>query len=308
MKILITGGNGFLGRNIVPLFEKTNNTIFSPSRLDLNLLWPLTQITKVVVEFNPDIILHLAAECGGILANSKDPVSYLTKNITMGQNIYECARILNINTVHTLGSVCSYPKFCPLPFKEEDLWNGYPEETNAPYGIAKRVLLMLAQTYREKYGIGGSFIIPANMYGEHDHFDTIFGHVIPALIKKATNAKLNNTDMECWGSGNATRQFLYVKDAANIIRDAVLQNVDENLPINIGSGCEISMTTLAQKIADMVGFTGNIVFNGKVSDGQPRRFLDCTRQNSILNVVDFTSFDDGLRKTIDFYNLFHRSE
>jgi GDP-L-fucose synthase len=247
----------------------------------------------------------MAAVCGGILANKNSPADFLHKNLDMASNIFHAARKVGCRNVYTLGSVCAYPKHCKTPFMEEDLWNGYPEETNAPYGIAKRTLLMLGNTYREQYGIGGAHLIPVNMYGEHDHFDPVNSHVIPALIRKFDDAVTNGKKMvECWGTGQATREFLYAGDAAQAIVKAVESGLSTDLPINLGRGEDISIKDLALLIGKLTGFDADdavIKFNGEVSDGQPKRLLSTYRASKLLGWTAGTHLEDGLRCTIDWY-------
>lgn len=302
MKILVTGGTGFLGNHLMS--RLSGHDLWAPSRKELNVL--ASECIWDIVSYRPDVILHMAALCGGILANKNSPADFLHKNVDMASNIFCSAKALKLSgtnvMVYTLGSVCAYPKFCPVPFKEDDLWNGYPEETNAPYGMAKRLQLLLGQTYRQQYGIGGAHLIPVNMYGEYDHFDLTNSHVIPALIRKFDNAidKALPT-VECWGTGEATREFLYAGDAAEAITKAITSGFDTDLPINLGTGKDISIKDLAALIGQLTGFQGEIVFNGAVSDGQPKRMLDVSRAREMLDWTAKTEFQEGLRKTIEWY-------
>lgn len=311
MRILITGANGFLGNHVLPkiyelLEEQGIPEVFAPNSRTLNLL-DRQQTVDYITAIAPDTILHMAAVCGGILANKNSPADFLHKNIDMVSNLYHAAHKVGCTKIYSLGSVCAYPKFCPTPFNEDNLWNGYPEETNAPYGVAKRVSLMMHQTYREQYNFKGAHLIPVNLYGEHDHFDLTNSHVIPALIRKfLTAVQYDLSHVECWGTGEATREFLYAGDAAEAISKAVLSGFDSEQPINLGTGYEISIKELANLIKELTGFEGEIAFNGAVSDGQPKRMLDVSRAKNLLGWTANTSFKDGLRKTILWYrdNIF----
>lgn len=304
MRILITGGNGFLGKHIQKRFQDPTHVVLSPSSKALDLT-NRNDTERVIREFQPDSILHMAALCGGILANKNSPADFLHVNVDMASNLFYAAKEAGCTRIYTLGSVCSYPKHCPVPFKEDNLWNGYPEETNAPYGMAKRLLLMLSQTYREQYGFSGAHLIPVNMYGEHDRFDLINSHVIPALIRKFVNAHEHEVSLvDVWGTGEATREFLYVGDAAEAISKAVLTNFDYSMPINLGTGTDIKIYSLAFLINDLVGYDGIINFTGEVSDGQPKRMLDVTRAKELLGWSAKTELRDGLIRTIEWYKKY----
>ena len=291
MRIFITGGTGFLGKHVFEEFSK--NETFAPSSKEVDCL-EAKELNYFVYKYKPDVILHMAASCGGILANQNSPADFLRDNTQMALNIYEAARNNDIKYVYSLGSVCMYPKFCPVPFKEDDIWNGPAEETNFPYGQAKRTLLMLSQTYRNQYEIKGAHLIPVNLYGPYDHFDLTNSHVIPALINKFTNASKNNLPfVECWGSGEATREFLFAEDAAEAISKTVLTGFDSNLPINLGTGTDISIKDLASLIKELTEFKGDIKFTGEVSDGQPKRLLDVSRAKKLLNWTAKTSLRKG---------------
>lgn len=300
--ILVTGGTGFLGRHVQEKFkrhEKDFNIRYEGSRYNLCS----EASTKELFDLcRPDIVVHMAAVCGGILANKNAPADFLTKNLQMGINIFESARKFNVKNVYTLGSACSYPKFCKAPFHESYLWNGYPEETNAPYGISKRALLMMSKTYREQYGVEGMHLIPVNLYGEHDHFDLVNSHVIPALINKFVGAVKNNyKNVDCWGDGEVTREFIYAGDAARAIVHVATKQLDYVDPVNIGTGKSISIKDLAKMIASIVGYKGKITFTNEVSSGQPFRRLDVRRAEEILDFKATTSLLDGLRLTVDWY-------
>lgn len=306
MRVLITGANGFLGNHVLPqihdlLKNYEASDVFAPTSRTLNLL-DRNLTTEYISQIKPNAILHMAAVCGGILANKNSPADFLHKNIDMASNLYHAAQKAECTKIYSLGSVCAYPKYCPIPFNEDNLWNGYPEETNAPYGVAKRVLLMMHQTYREQYGFMGAHLIPVNLYGEHDHFDLVNSHVIPALINKFENAVSNNLPyVECWGTGEATREFLYAGDAAQAISKAVVSGFDSAQPINLGTGQEISIKNLSTLIKNITGYRGEIVFNGTVSDGQPKRMLDVTKAKELLGWQAETSLKEGLQKTLEWF-------
>lgn len=301
MKLLITGATGFLGKHLLSRLKATKIDLWAPSSKELDLT-DSPNAMNGIWRFKPDIILHMAAVCGGILANQNSPADFLHKNVDMASTIFHAAKLNECKRVYTLGSVCAYPKFCPTPFKEDDIWNGYPEETNAPYGMAKRLQLLLSQTYRQQYDIGGAHLIPVNQYGEHDHFDLTTSHVIPALIRKFITAIDQHLPfVECWGSGEATREFLYAGDTAEALAKVILTGFDNELPINLGSGKEISIKDLASLIAALTKYQGEIVFNGNVSDGQPKRLLDVSRAKKLLDWTANTTLLEGLNRTITWY-------
>lgn len=301
MKVLITGGTGFLGKHLVKQLEIEHQVIAPPSKA-FNLLDPNVRLSSIWLE-KPDAVLHMAAKCGGILKNKNSPADFIRDNTQMALNIYECVRFHKIPFIYSLGSVCMYPKYTQVPFREDDIWKNYPEETNAPYGISKRTLMMLGQTYREQYGIKGAHLIPTNLYGEHDHFDLTNSHVIPALIRKFDTAMTNNLPtVECWGSGTgATREFLNAHDAAEAITKAITMRLDTELPINLGTGKETSIYKLAYLIKELTGYQGDVVFTGEVSDGQPRRCLDVSRAKAFINWEASIDLRAGLLKTIEWY-------
>lgn len=300
-RIFITGGKSFLGRHLLPLLREANVEYWGPSSKSVDLL-KCEELNLAVEDYRPTGILHMAAKCGGILANKNSPADFLRDNTQMALNIYEVARKYQVPNVYSLGSVCAYPKYCPVPFKESDIWNGAAEETNFPYGQAKRTLLMLSQTYRTQYGIKGAHFIPVNMYGEHDHFDLTNSHVIPALIRKFVEAKDENApEVKCWGTGNATREFLYAGDTAKALLKALTESFDHPEPINLGVGEDISINDLAFLIKHLVGYQGEIVFDGSVSDGQPKRMLDVSRAKELLDWTASTQLVEGLERTIKWY-------
>lgn len=305
-QILITGGGGFLGKNLQRYIKKHKlNKIYNflfPSSKEFNCL-DLTNMHQYV-ESKIDVIVHMAAKCGGILANKNSPADFIRDNTQMALNIYEFARHQEVKTVYSLGSVCSYPLNCPIPFKEKDLWNGAAEPTNFPYGQSKRTLLMLGQTYREQYGIGGAHLIPANMMGEFDNFDLTTSHVIPALIHKFINAKEKNLpEVNVWGDGSASREFLFAEDCCEAIIKSIQIELNERDPINIGNGKEVVISDLAELIKTLVGFEGSIVYTGEVSNGQPRRCLDVSGAEKLLGWKAKTPLTDSLSKVINYYNL-----
>jgi len=306
-KILITGANGFLGRHLVEELETNgyDNILGHPGT---GLIGDFRQqdYTEEYVKFRrPDCIIHLAARVGGIGANQMYPGQFIYENLIMGANLVEAARKSNVSKFISMGTVCMYPKFTTVPFKEEDLWCGYPEETNAPYGIAKKTLMELIHAYRKQYEFNGITLIPTNLYGPGDNFNDATSHVIPALIKKIKKAVENNSkEVVVWGSGSPTREFLYVKDCARAIRLA-MENYSEDAPVNIGTGQEIAIKDLVLKIRAAMGFSGEVVFDTSKPDGQPRRCLNVDRAKQ-FGFEAQVSLDDGLKKTIDWYKDFIR--
>lgn len=300
-RIVVTGGSGFLGSHVVDkLRERGTRDIFIPRSSEYNLTKD-EAIIRLYKEARPDIIIHLAAVVGGIGANRENPGRFFYENLIMGTQLIEQARLFGIKKFVAIGTICAYPKFTPVPFKEEDLWNGYPEETNAPYGIAKKAMLVQLQAYRDQYGFNGIYLLPVNLYGPRDNFDPKISHVIPALIKKCIDA-IRNGDEEIvvWGTGKATREFLYAEDAAEGIILAA-EKYDGPEPVNLGAGFEISIRDLVHKIAEISGFKGKIVWDSTKPDGQPRRMLDTSRAESYFGFKAKTSFDDGLKKTVGWY-------
>lgn len=311
-RIVVTGAgkNGFLGWHVKKAFKPYEASGPQDGGLHYILytgreydLVSYSSTKAMFLDLKPDVVVHMAAICGGILANKNAPADFLWKNTQMGINIYNAAREFGCKRIYTLGSVCSYPMYCQTPFKEDDLFNGFPEPSNAPYGQSKRTLFMLGNAYRDQYEIGGAHLIPGNMFGEKDHFDLVNSHVIPALINKFTNAVEKNLEsVDVWGTGAATREFLYAGDCAEAIVKAVISGLDTPLPINIGTGVDISIRDLAFKLGDLIGFKGKIEFTGEVSDGQPKRRLSVERAKELLEFEASTSLDDGLKKTIEWYN------
>jgi GDP-L-fucose synthase len=300
-RIILTGGAGFLGRFVEKkLNERGCGGIFIPHIEEYDLRDP-ENIRRMYKDAGADIVIHLAAVVGGIGANRENPGSFFYDNLVMGVHLIEEARKNNIEKFVAIGTICAYPKYTPVPFKEEDLWNGYPEETNAPYGIAKKMLLVQSQAYRQQYGFNSIFLLPVNLYGAGDNFDPKSSHVIPALIKKFYEAKINNEKkVIVWGTGSATREFLYVEDCAEAIVLAA-EKYDKPDPVNIGAGFEISIKELAYKIKDIVEYNGKVVWDTTKPDGQPRRCLDTTKAEMEFGFKAKTGFDEGLRKTISWY-------
>jgi len=301
-KILITGANGFLGKYLLKnLLEKRKvpkENLFLPSFKELDLR-KLENCEKAVQ--GQDIVIHLAAKVGGIGLNQAIPGEMFYDNAIMGIQLIESARQANVKKFVTLGTICCYPKFTPVPFKEDNLWDGYPEETNAPYGLAKKMLLVQEQAYRQQYGFNSIFLMPINLYGPGDNFGERVSHVIPALIKKIYEAKKQNKNyIDSWGTGKATRGFLYVEDAAEGILSAA-EKYDKSEPINLGSDMEISIKDLAELICKLMDFKGEIRWDATKPDGQPRRCLDVSRAEKEFGFKAKTSFEEGLKKTIKWY-------
>ena len=297
--VVVTGGYGFLGGHLVTkLSELKPKKIFVPKRKD----YDLRDYKSCLKAFrNADIVIHLAGNVGGIGYNQDKPAELFDDNILMGTNSMRAARACGVKKFIALGTICAYPKFAPVPFKEKNLWNGYPEETNAPYGLAKKMLLVQSQAYRKQYGFNSIFLLPVNLYGPGDNFEPASSHVIPALIKKFIDAKNKKSkSVVIWGSGKPTREFLYVEDAAEGILMAA-EKYDKPYPVNLGSGFEISIKDLAKLISKMVGFKGKIVFDRSKPDGQPRRRLDVSRAKKEFGFKAKTDFERGLLNTIKWY-------
>jgi GDP-L-fucose synthase len=300
-RVVVTGGAGFLGSYVTQgLRDRGVEEIFVPSRRDYDLV-KIEQVRRLYDETRPDLVIHMAAVVGGIGANRANPGRYFYDNLMMGVQLLDEAYRRSIPKFVGLGTICAYPKFTPVPFREEDLWNGYPEETNAPYGLAKKMMLVQSQAYREQYGYNSIFLLPVNLYGPRDNFDLQSSHVIPALIRKCVEAiERKEERIVCWGSGAVTREFLHAADCAEgILRASESYNSSE--PVNLGSGFEISIRDLAEKIAQLTGFTGELVWDPTQPDGQPRRCLDVTRAEREFGFRAHIGFDEGLRQTIDWY-------
>lgn len=297
-KILITGGNGFLGTKLVKRIKDLGSTVSVPdsSKYDLR---KQENCRKVVI--NADIVIHLAAKVGGIGFNMLYPAEMFYDNLIMGAYMMEEARLAHVKKFVALGTICAYPKYTPVPFKEKDLWIGYPEETNAPYGLAKKMLLVQGQAYRKQYGFKAIYLLPVNLYGPGDKFDPSVSHVIPALIKKITDAKeANKSEVILWGTGNPTREFLYVDDAVDAIIKAT-EKYDKPDPINIGANYEISILDLAKTICKLLDYKGKIVWDKNKPDGQPRRKLDTSKAKEEFGFVAKTELKEGLIKTLNWY-------
>jgi len=300
-RVLVTGGAGFLGTAVVHRLTQAGAAeIFVPRSRDYDLR-TVEGISRALSHSKPDTVIHLAAVVGGIGANLENPGRFFYENAIMGIQLLEQARLAGVDKFVTIGTVCAYPKFTPVPFREDDLWNGYPEETNAPYGIAKKILLVQGQAYRHQYGFNATYLIPANLYGPGDNFDPRSSHVVPALIKKCVDARAVGADhIEVWGTGRASREFLYVDDAAEAIVRAAEQ-YDGPEPVNLGVGREITIRELVQLISKLTGFGGSVRWDSTKPDGQPRRAIDTRRAAELFGFRAHTPLEEGLRRTIDWY-------
>jgi GDP-L-fucose synthase len=301
-RVVVTGGAGFLGSYVVEkLRERGVENIIVPRSKDYDLV-RAENIRRLYDDANPDMVIHLAAVVGGIGANRANPGRFFYDNLMMGAQLMEEARLRGVRKFVATGTICAYPKLTPVPFKEDDIWNGYPEETNAPYGLAKKMMLVQSQAYREQYGFNSIFLLPVNLYGPRDNFDPKSSHVIPALIRKCIEAMRRGEDrVVCWGTGAATREFLHADDCARGILLAA-EHYDKSDPVNLGAGFEISIKDLSEKIAALTGFQGRLVWDASQPDGQPRRSLDTSRAEREFGFRARIGFDEGLRQAIDWYH------
>jgi len=300
-KVVVTGGAGFLGKSVVrKLEERGCREIFIPRSRDYDLV-RMEDVNRLYADAHPDIVVHLAARVGGIGANMRNPGSFFYQNLMMGVQLMEQGRLHGVQKFVAVGTICAYPKFTPVPFREDDIWNGYPEETNAPYGLAKKMLLVQAQAYRQQYGLNAIYLLPVNLYGPGDNFDPDYSHVIPALIKKVFDAgERGEKTVLAWGTGRASREFLYVEDAAEGIVLAT-EKYDRPDPVNLGAGFEITIKELAELICELAGFDGRIEWDPTQPDGQPRRRLDTSRARQEFGFEAGTDLREGLQKTIEWY-------
>ena len=303
-RVVVTGGSGFLGRHVVAALETRGSTVLVPRKAQYDLTHE-ADVARMYADLKPQIVVHLAAVVGGIGANRDFPGRFFFENVMLGALTMEHARLNGVEKFVGIGTICAYPKLAPVPFLERDLWNGYPEETNAPYGIAKKMLMVQGQAYRQEYGFNAIHLLPVNLYGPHDNFDMKSSHVIPALIRKCVEAvDTSAPEVVCWGTGNATREFLFVEDCAEAIVTAT-ERYDDPEPVNIGAGFEIGIRELAELVAQLTGFAGTLAFDRTKPDGQPRRMLDITRAANRFGFRATTDFHTGLRRTIDWFRA-HR--
>src|SRR5262245_52260438 len=303
-RVVVTGGSGFLGRHVVAALQSKGCSVSAPRKAEYDLTHEV-DVKRMYADLRPELVVHLAAVVGGIGANRESPGRFFFENVMLGALVMEEARRAGVEKFVGIGTICAYPKLAPVPFHEHDLWSGYPEETNAPYGIAKKMLLVQGQAYRQQYGFNAIHLLPVNLYGPHDNFDPASSHVIPALIRKCVEAAARgDREVVCWGTGRATREFLYVEDCADAIARAT-ECYEDAEPVNIGAGFEISIRDLAELIAELTGFRGRLVFDATRPDGQPRRMLDVIRAQERFGFRASTDFRSGLRRTIDWYRA-HR--
>lgn len=299
-RVTVTGGAGFLGRFVTDKLKAYEVEIFVPRSHEYNLI-EKSAIIRMLDDSRPDLVIHLAAVVGGIGHNQKNPGKFFYDNLMMGAQLIEQSRLHGVKKFVATGTVCAYPKFTPVPFKEDDIWNGYPEETNAPYGLAKKMMLVQSQSYRQQYGFNSIFLLPANLYGPGDNFDLQTSHVIPALIRKCIEARrAGDNFIEVWGSGNSSREFLFVEDCAEGIVKAAAA-YDESDPVNLGNGREVTIRELVEIVKHLARFEGEVRWQTSKPDGQPRRQLDTTRAFEKFGFRAQTSLEDGLKKTIDWY-------
>ena len=304
--VVVTGGSGFLGQHVVRALERGGSTVLVPRKRQYDLTSE-PDVERMYADMRPQVVIHLAAVVGGIGANRESPGRFFYENVMLGALTMEHARRNAVEKFVGVGTICAYPKHAHVPFVEADLWNGYPEDTNAPYGIAKKMLLVQGQAYRQQYGFNAIHLLPVNLYGPHDNFDPASSHVIPALIRKCVEAaERGDGEVVCWGTGNATREFLYVGDCADAIVSAT-ERYEDAEPVNIGAGFEISIRDLAQLIAELTGFRGALRFDATKPDGQPRRMLDVSRAQERFGFRAATDFHAGLARTIEWYRA-HREQ
>jgi GDP-L-fucose synthase len=296
VRVLVTGGGGFLGSHLVERLEADGHDVVAARHRDYDLT-SMDDVARLFVEARPELVFHLAAEVGGIGANRANPGRYWYANLMMGAHVLEQARLHDTGKLVIAGTVCAYPKHTPVPFREEDLWNGFPEETNAPYGVAKKAVLVGAQAYREQYGLRSIFLLPTNLYGPRDNFDLETSHVIPALIRKMT---AGGDEVVLWGDGSPTREFLYVDDAVEGLV-AAAERYDGDEPVNLGGGAEISIRDLASSLAEIIGFAGEIRWDTSMPNGQPRRGLDASRARKLFGWEARTPLHEGLERTVAWY-------
>lgn len=303
-RVVVTGGSGFLGRHVVAALGTSGYTVLVPRKAQYDLTRD-ADVERMYADLKPHVVIHLAAVVGGIGANRDSPGRFFFENVMLGALTMDHARRSGVEKFVGVGTICAYPRLAPVPFLERDLWNGYPEETNAPYGIAKKMLLVQGQAYRQEYGFNAIHLLPVNLYGPHDNFDPKSSHVIPALVRKCVEAiETGAPEVVCWGTGTATREFLFVEDCAEAIVLAT-ERYDDPEPVNIGAGFEIGIRELAELVADLTGFRGTLTFDRTKPDGQPRRMLDVTRAERRFGFKATTDFRAGLRRTIDWYRA-HR--
>ena len=304
-RVVVTGGAGFLGSFVVERLQAAGASVFVPRSRDYDLV-DRAACARLLADARPDLVIHLAARVGGIGANRDNPGRFLFENLMMGTQLIEESRLARVPKLVAAGTICAYPKFAPIPFREDDLWNGYPEETNAPYGLAKKMMLAQSQAYREQYGMNSVVLFPVNLYGPRDNFDLHTSHVIPAMIRKFVSARQRgDREVGLWGDGSPTREFLYVEDAADGILLAA-EKYDSSEPVNLGSGQEISIADLAKFIADATGFGGRFVWDTSKPNGQPRRSLDVSRAKERFGFTARTPLSQGIAETVKYYEANQR--